>query len=161
MHLKDSRTGGLKAPAWCRRALGAQQRTEDLGWRLGNCEECRSDLAPSSQNHRKGEKQNPTPSPAVARKTNRTHLAYWKSAGDFFIIIIFPPSEAIRPGTVKGLETEPKRHYKANPNNWETETNFTLLFHRTCMLFFICIIIIFHYFHFFCTLGFFISLLSV
>ena len=58
------------------------------------------------------------PQPAAARKTTRTCLAALKSAGGFFFSF---PSETIRPGAVKGLETDPKREHKANLNNWETD----------------------------------------
>ena len=38
-------TDGLKALAWCRWTVRAQQVMEVLGWRLGKCEYCGPDLA--------------------------------------------------------------------------------------------------------------------
>ena len=50
-HMNSSTTGGLKAPAWHRWTVRAQQHMEDLGWRLGNCEYCGPDLAPRPGSH--------------------------------------------------------------------------------------------------------------
>ena len=50
-------------------------------------------------------------------------------------LLFLPKCETIRPGAVKG----PEKEHEAKPNNWETETNFTLLYYRTCILLFICI----------------------
>ena len=44
---------------------------------------------------------------------------------------------------MKSPEIDQKEEYKVNPQNWETETNVTLLSHRTGILLFICIIIFF------------------
>ena len=35
IYLKDGTTGGLKALAWCKQAVGAQQFREDLDWKAG------------------------------------------------------------------------------------------------------------------------------
>ena len=87
-----------------------------------------------------------SPQPAAARKTSRTGLASLKPAGGSFsssssflsFFFLIPTSETIKPGAVKGPDLEPKR---GHPNNWESETNFTLLLHRTCKLLYIFIII--------------------
>ena len=61
-HCRDLGTNGrLKVQAWCRWIVEAQKLTEALGWRLDTYEYCRQDLAPSSQNQRKGEKLSPAP----------------------------------------------------------------------------------------------------
>ena len=52
---------------------------------------------------------------------------------------------------MKCSETDTKGEHKANPQNWETETNVTLLSLRAGILLFMCIIIIlslFHHFYF-------------
>ena len=51
-----STTGGLKAQAWHRWTVEAQQLMEDMGCRLGNSEYCGPNLAPILKNNRKGEK---------------------------------------------------------------------------------------------------------
>ena len=63
---------------------------------------------------------------------------------------------------MKGPETDQKREHKAKPQNWETETYVTLLFHRADILLFMCIIIIIiHYFTTFILLVICISLTYV
>ena len=81
--------------------------------------------------------------PTPCRTVSYTLYIYFSF---YFLLLFFffSPSETIRPGAMKEPESDPKRGYKANPNNWETEKNITLLFQRICMLLFICIIIIFH-----------------
>ena len=104
-----------------------------------------------------------SPQPAAARKTSRTCLAGFKPGGSFFSLsfsflsffFFSPTSETIRPGVVKGPESDPKRDHHSN---WETETNFTLLFQRTCKLLFNCIIIIFQSFTSFILLVFYLFL---
>ena len=67
---------------WTKGLVWAQKGTEEQGWRLGNCEECSPDLAPILTKPQDGRKAKlNSPQPAVARKTNRTHLAGLKSAG--------------------------------------------------------------------------------
>ena len=77
----------------CRRALGAQKQTEELGWRLGNCEEGSSDLAPIPAQPQEGRKVKPIPpQPAAARRTSRTDLTGLKPAGgilNFFFLLPF------------------------------------------------------------------------
>ena len=45
-HMDLGATGELKERAWHRWAVGAWQLTEDLGWRLCNCEYGSPDLVP-------------------------------------------------------------------------------------------------------------------
>ena len=117
--------GGLKALAWCRWTVGAWQLTEDLGWRLGNCEYCSPDLAPILTKPQEGRKEKSSPPlPVASRKTSRTCSVDLKPAGGFpppsplpSLFVFLPPSETIRPGALKGPEADPKRKHRANPNN--------------------------------------------
>ena len=77
------------------------------------------DLAPILTNPQEGRKVKPSPPlPLASRKTSRTCLASLKSAGSFFsplfffsflFIFLLPPSKTVRPGAVKGPETEIQR----------------------------------------------------
>ena len=42
-------------------SLGAGQKTLEIGWRLGNCEECDSDMAPIPTKPQEGRKVKPIP----------------------------------------------------------------------------------------------------
>ena len=58
------------------------------------------------------------PLPVASRKTSRTCSMGLKSAEGLFFFLSFPffflpPSETIRPGVVKGPETDSKREHKA------------------------------------------------
>ena len=140
-HMDSSTTGGLKAPAWCGRTVGAQQLMEDLGWRLGSCDYCGLDLAAILEKPQEWRKVKPSPPlPMESRKTSRTLSVGLKSTGGFPppLFFFFPslffsflflcsflfltplppnPNETIRLGAVKAPETDPKREHKANPNN--------------------------------------------
>ena len=97
--------------------------------------------------------------PVASRKTSRTRWTDLKSGlnrfkGGLLLYIFFlfgsslflpppfyflPPSETIRPRVAKGPETDRKEEHKANPQNWETETNVTcssieLAFYCVCVL---------------------------
>ena len=111
---------------------------------------------PSSQNHREGEKPNlPPPPPACSIQENQQKLlSQFKSAGGLLFLLFFSPSETIRPGAVKGPETDPKRDHKANPNNWETET-ISLCYSRELACYCLFVLLFFHYFYFFNFISFF------
>ena len=79
----------------------------------------------------------PSPSlPAAVRKTSRTPLAGLKSAGVSFFL---SPRPQVRDNKTwdyertKEPKMDPESDQKANAS-WETETNFTLLSYRTCIL---------------------------
>ena len=55
-HMDIGATVEIKEQALCRWTVGARQLTEDLGWRLVNCEIATQTWPPSLQSHRKGEK---------------------------------------------------------------------------------------------------------
>ena len=91
-----------------------------LDWRLGKCEYCGPNLAPILAKPQKGRKSKPSPAlPAASMKINRILMAALKSAGGYYFLPppFVSPSETIRPGAVKGPETDPEREHKANPNN--------------------------------------------
>ena len=74
----------------------------------------------SSQNYRKVEKRSPTP--LILWQPGRpAELTKWvlsqQEAFWFFLFLFVFPSETIRPGAVKGQESDPKIDQKANANN--------------------------------------------
>ena len=120
VHPKNSTTGGLKESARHRRALGAQQETEELGWRLGNCKDCSPNLAYPGKTIGREKSKTQLPSVSYSQEDQQNLLGQFKASRRLFFnlfFLFFPPSEKIRPGAVKGLESDPKRHQKDNPNN--------------------------------------------
>ena len=73
---------------------------------------------PSSQNHGKGEKQNPSASVYCTQEDQENLLAQFKDSRGLFSLFFHPTSETIRPGDMKGPESEPKRDHL---NNCETD----------------------------------------
>ena len=69
---------------------GVQQCMEDLGWRLGNCEDCVPGLALILTKPQEGRKAKPkTSQPVASKKTNNTLLVGLKSAGGFSVLFFF------------------------------------------------------------------------
>ena len=131
---------------------GSSWRTWVGGWKTVNI--AVQTWSPSSQNHRKGVKRNPTSSSSDIQEDKQNSLNSFRLAAGFFIFFLLcyslffslfhlPSSKTIRHGVTKGPEIDSKGENKANHKNWETETNVTLLSHRAGILLFMCIIIIF------------------
>ena len=86
-HTDRSTTGGVKVLAWLRWTVGAQQVTEDLGCRLGNCEYCGLNLASILAKLGKEKSKIQLPSAWDTQEDQQNLLREFKSAGGFF-----PPS---------------------------------------------------------------------
>ena len=84
------------------------------------------------------------PLPAASRKTSRNHMVGLQSAEDF--CSLSSKCKTIRPGTVKGPKIDPERDQKANAT---TETKFTLLPYRTCILYYFLFLFFCYYFIFY------------